>query len=77
MACRPNPGKPDVLHFAIGRVVFDPVGVATEAVAMVQDRRAFVGLQCQLVEPSAGDLAEVLEMPREMPQRRLIEVERQ
>jgi hypothetical protein len=70
-------GEADALHFPVGRMVFDPVGVAAEAVAMVQDRGALIRLQGKLVEASASELAETLEIRREMPQRRLVQVEPQ
>jgi len=70
-------GKTDPLHFAIGRVIFDPVGVAPETIAMVQERRVLIRLQRQLIKPPAGQLAQPLDMRGEMLERRLVEVKRQ
>jgi hypothetical protein len=69
--------KANALHFAIGRVIFDPVLVAAKAIAMVQDRRALVGLHRQFIEPPAGKFTESLEMRREVLERFLIEIERE
>ena len=44
---------------------------------MMQDRRALIRLQRQLVEPAAGKLAQSLKVRREMPQRLRVEIERQ
>jgi hypothetical protein len=58
-------------------VIFDPVLVAAKAIAMVQDRRALVGLHRQFIEPPAGKFTESLEMRREVLERFLIEIERE
>jgi hypothetical protein len=52
----------DVLHVAIGRMVVDPVLVAAETVARVQNRWMLVGEASQLVEPAAGQHAEAIEV---------------
>ena len=55
----------DLLHLAIGGVVFDPVLVAAEAVARMQDGRVAVGDARQFVQPAAGELAEALVVRRQ------------
>src|SRR5713101_1621677 len=52
----------DLLHFAIGRMVVDPVLVATEAVAGVQDRWVLVGDPGQLIEPAARQNTQAIKM---------------
>src|SRR6266536_5325218 len=67
----------DPLHFAVGRMVLDPIFVPAVAVARMEPGRMLVGDRRELVEPPAGQPAQALEMRLEMiPQRRLdIEVE--
>src|SRR6266446_7772465 len=52
----------DLLHFAIGPVVVDPVLVAAEAVACVQNRRVLVGDPGQFTEPAARQSTQAIEM---------------
>ena len=52
----------DLLHLAIGRMIVDPVLVATEAVARVQHRRMLVAGAGECVELAAGQFAHALEM---------------
>jgi len=52
----------DFLHFAVGRMIVDPVLVAAEPIACVQDRRVLVGGPRQFVEPAARQRTEVMEM---------------
>ena len=52
----------DLLHFAIGPMVVDPVLVAAEAVACVQDRRVLVGDPGQFVEPAARQNTQAIKM---------------
>ena len=44
----------DLLHLAIGRMIVDPVLVATEPVARVQHRRMLVGGAGECVELAAS-----------------------
>ena len=67
----------DRLHLAVRGVVFDPVLVAPEPVARVQDRPVGVGHARQLVQPAAGEHAEALEMRLQMRARVGGQVERQ
>jgi hypothetical protein len=52
----------DLLHFAIGPMVVDPVLVAAEAVACVQDRRVLVGDPGQFIEPAARQNTQAIKM---------------
>jgi len=52
----------DVLHFAIGGVIVDPVLVAAGAVTRVQQRRILVGDRCELIESPARERAQAIEM---------------
>jgi len=59
----------DLLHFAIGPMVVDPVLVAAEPVACVQDRQVRVGDPGQFIEPGRppkhpGDQNEVSNRPK-------------
>ena len=51
-----------VLQLAIGRVIFDPLHIAAELVALVQHRRMAVGEPRAFVEMAAGKRAEPVEM---------------
>ena len=57
----------DFLHFAIGRMVVDPVLVAAKAVPGVQNRRVLVGDPRQFIEPAARQRAEAIEMRLQPP----------
>src|SRR5213078_4106346 len=48
-------------------MVVDPVLVATEAVARVQDRRVLVGNPGQLIEPAARQDTQAIEMRLQLP----------
>ena len=50
------------LQLAIGRMVLDPLGVAAEAVALMQNRPMTVGQPGAFVEMTAGQAAEPVEM---------------
>ena len=52
----------DGFHFAIGRMVLDPVLVAAQSIPCVQDRRVLVGDPGQLVQSAAGQCAKAMEM---------------
>ncbi len=52
----------DRFHFAIGRMVIDPVLVAAEAIPCIQDRRVLVGGPGEFIQPAAGQRAEAVEM---------------
>jgi hypothetical protein len=52
----------DSLHFAVGRMVLDPVFVAAKTVACIQDRRVFVGDPGQLIQAAAREYAKAIEM---------------
>ena len=67
----------DLLHFAVGRVILDPVLVAAEAVARVQHRRMFVGGEGEIIEPVARQLAQPLEVRFHLLGERRVEIERQ
>ena len=57
----------DLFHFAIGRMVIDPVLVAAEAVARMQHRRMLVGDPREFIEPAARKPAEPVEMRFQPP----------
>src|SRR3982074_786718 len=54
--------KRDFLHFAVGRMVVDPVLVAAKTIPRMQHRRMLVGDPRQFIQPAARQLAETLEM---------------
>ena len=56
----------DLLHLVIGRMMLDPLHVAAEAVAVVEDRRMLVGLVGPAIEVAAGQSAEPVEVRPEM-----------
>ncbi len=55
-----------LLQFAIGRVIFDGLGIAAKSVALMQHRRVTVGEARALVEMTAGQPAEAIEMRLDM-----------
>jgi hypothetical protein len=67
----------DRLHLAIGGVILDPIFVASVAVARMQHGRVPVGHSGQLVEASARERAEPVEMRLQAAERRGIEIERE
>ena len=60
-----------LLQFAIGRMIFDVLGIAPEAVALVQHRRMAVGQPRAFVEIAAGQSAEPIEMRFDMAKQRI------
>ena len=54
------------LQLAIGRMILDPLGVTTEAVALVQDRHMPVGQPGAFVEIATGESAQPVEMRLDM-----------
>jgi hypothetical protein len=64
----------DALQLAIGRVIFDPLPVAAEAVAMMQHRRVPVGEPRALVELIARERAEAIEMRLDMAEQRVRQI---
>lgn len=60
-----------VLQLAIGRVVFDPLHVAAELIALVQHRRVPVGEPRAFVEPAAGQFTQPIEMRFDVTEQRL------
>jgi hypothetical protein len=50
------------LEFAIGRMIFNPLHVAAEAIALMQHRHVAVGEPPAIVEMAAGKPAEALKM---------------
>jgi len=69
--------KGDLLHFAIGAVIVDPVLVAAEAVARMEHWRMLVGDAGEFIEPAAGQGAEPIEMRLEFCEIARREIERQ
>ena len=57
-------------QLAIGRVIFDPLRVAAEFVALVQHRGVTVGEPRAFVEMTAGERAEPVEMRLDMAKQR-------
>ena len=66
----------DLFHLAVGRVIVDPVLVAAEAVARVEDRWVLVGDLRQRIEPIAGEFAQPVEMRRHVREECGLHVER-
>lgn len=66
-----------VLQLAIGRVIFDPLHVAAELVALVQYRRVPVGKPRALVEATSGERAEAVEMRLDVTKQRVRQVDAQ
>ena len=58
-------------QLAIGRVIFDPLRVAAELVALVQHRGVAVGQPRAFVEMTAGELAEPVEMRLDVAEQRV------
>ena len=54
------------LEFAIGRVIFDPLHIAAEAVALMQHRHMPVGQPRAFVEMTAREAAQTIEMRLDM-----------
>ena len=54
------------LQLAIGRMILDPLDVAAEAVALMQDRHVPVGQPRAFVEMPAGERAQPVEMRFDM-----------
>ena len=61
----------DLLQFAIGRVIFDPLHVAAEAVARVQDRRVAIGEARAFIEMTTGERTQPVKMRLDMVEDRL------
>ena len=61
----------DLLQFAISRMIFDPLHVAAEAVALVQDRWVTVGKPRAFIEMATGERTQPLEMRLDMVEDRL------
>ena len=59
------------LQLAIGRVIFDPLRVAAETVALVQHRGVAVGQPRAFVEMTAGERAEPVEMRLDVAEQRI------
>ena len=57
----------DRFHFAVGRMVIDPVLVAAEAIARIQYRRMLVSGPRQFIQPAAGQRAEAIKMRLKPP----------
>ena len=65
------------LQFAIGRMIFDPLHVAAEPVALMQHRRVAVGEPRAFVEMAAGKRAEPVEMRLDMAKQRVGQMDAQ
>jgi hypothetical protein len=65
----------DFLHFAVGRMVVDPVLVAAKAIPCIQHRRVLVGGPGQFVQPTARQRAQAIEMRLEPPKIIRLEVQ--
>ena len=65
------------LQFAIGRMIFDPLRVAAEPVALVQHRHVAVGEPGAFVEMAAGELAQPVEMRLDMAEQRVGQMDAQ
>ncbi len=65
------------LEFAIGRMIFDPLRVAAEAVALMQHRHVTVGEPGAFVEMAAGERAEPIEMRLDMAKQRVGQMDAQ
>jgi hypothetical protein len=59
------------LKLAIGRMIFDPLRIAPEAVALVQHRHVAIGEPRALVEMAAGERTEPIEMRLEVAEQRV------
>ena len=65
------------LQLAIGRMVFDPLHVAAEAVALMQHRHMPVGQPRAFVEMPAGQRAQPVEMRLDMTEQRIRQMDAQ
>ena len=54
--------KGGALEFSVGRVIFDPLRIAAEAVALMQHRHVAIGEPGAFVEMTARQRAEPVEM---------------
>ena len=59
-------GERDLLHFAIGGVILDPVLIPAMAIARVQHGRISIGNAGQFIEPAPDESAKATEMREEM-----------
>ena len=66
-----------LLQLAIGRVIFDLLGIAAELVALVQHRRMAVGKPRAFVEMAAGKPAQPIEMRLDMAKQRIGQMQAQ
>jgi len=66
-----------LLQFAIGRVIFDPLHIAAELVALMQYRHMPIRQPCAFVEVPAGKLAQPIEMRLDMTEQRIRQVDAQ
>ncbi len=73
----PNSPNAASLQFAIGRVIFDPLRVAAEFVALVQHRRMAVGEPRAFVEMATGEPAEPVEMRLDVVEQRIRQMDTQ
>jgi hypothetical protein len=64
-------------QFAIGRVILDPLRVAPEPVALVQDRHVAVGEPRALVEMAAGQFPQPVEIGLDMAEQRVGQMDAQ
>ena len=64
----------DPLHLAIGRMIFDPILVAAEAVARMKHRGMLVSGVGKLVQAAAREFAEAIEMGLQMSAQRGLQV---
>ena len=67
----------DAFHLAIGGVIVDPVFVAAEAIARMENRWVLVRDPRQLVEPAAGQGAEPMQMRLQPPMIGVSQIKRQ
>ncbi len=65
------------LQLAIGRMIFDPLRVAAEAVALMQHRHVPVGEPRAFVEMTAGERAQPIEMRLDMAEQRVRQMDAQ
>ena len=65
------------LQLAIGRMILDPLGVAAEAVALMQFRHVPVGKPRAFVEMTAGQRAQPVEMRLDMAKQRIRQMDAQ
>src|SRR5258708_6193589 len=67
----------DGFHLAISGVIVDPVFVAAEAVACMENRRMLVGDARQFVEPATGQGTESMKMWLQSPVIGISQIKRQ